>query len=120
MPGVRKSNTVKVLVNLSDSNLCYSVLHACQNHPPISQVLANPAQPTAPDAFAQVKKGLRGLFGRKKKRQDQPTPTTGAPSGSNSTAPPGAASSVPEPTKTGIYSTTDFPASNPQLSKTRS
>ncbi|MCJ1461636.1 hypothetical protein MMC07_000233, partial [Pseudocyphellaria aurata] len=53
-----------------------------------------------PDAFAQVKKGLRGLFGRKKKQHDQPTPTTGAHTGSNSTEAPGAASSVPEPTKT--------------------
>ena len=95
------------------------LLFACSpNHPPIGQVPANPAQPTAPDAFAQVKKGLRGLFGRKKKHQDQPTPTTGAPSGSNSTAAPGAASSVPEPTKTGIYSITSYSASNSQSSKT--
>lgn len=108
MPGVRKSYTVVKPVRLF--NLHLSLLHTRKVQPPISEVPANLAQPIAPDAFAQVKKGLRGLFGRKKKHQDQPTPTTEAPSGSNSTPAPGTASSIPEPTKTGIYSTTNLPS----------
>lgn len=60
----------------------------------------------APDAIAQVKRGLRGLFSRKKKKQVQQNPTSDGSSSSNAAAlPTTATESVPPPTKTGMLVT---------------
>lgn len=57
----------------------------------------------APDALAQVKRGLRGLFSRKKKNQVQPNPAPNESSSSAVTSTPEATtSSVPPATKAGM------------------
>ena len=75
--------------------------------------------PTAPDALAQVKKGLRGLFkNRKQKGQQQgeakpsstsqASPATASAAAPAAAAAPVAASGAPEDTKSGTYSSSDL------------
>lgn len=92
MPGVRE---------------CHSSIFLCRFYGPALlpnlDIWLNNKFLIAPDAIAQVKRGLRGLFSRKKKNQTQQNPTS---DNSNAAAVPTAATeSVPPPTKTGILKT---------------
>jgi hypothetical protein len=118
MPGIRKSLHVSPTESWIPHGAPYCLIHSLYQLLP-SCGTANGNSPTAPDALEQVKKGLKGLFGRRKSHQPEatssttPAATETAKPDATTTAPPAAAPAPSADTAAGTGAAVDVKPAQP-------